>query len=115
MLGFLRYIYLNPLRDRMYQVILDRERIRAIMNGAGSWVHCLLIMVQAVQASLTVWALPMEIAPFVWPADGLLFSATGLALGSMAPFLLGRWLERKFITRMHPENMKRIRRLMKRE
>jgi len=46
---------------------------------------------------------------------GLLYSALGLALGSVVAFLLGRWLERKFITRLHPENMRRIRRLIKRE
>jgi uncharacterized membrane protein YdjX (TVP38/TMEM64 family) len=117
MLAFLGYIYLDPLRERLYQVILDRERIRAVMNGAGSWAPLLFIMVQAVQVILMVWPVPMEIAGgflFGLPM-GLLYSATGLALGSMVAFLLGRWLERKFLTRLHPEKMKRIRRLIKRE
>jgi uncharacterized membrane protein YdjX (TVP38/TMEM64 family) len=116
-LAFLGYIYLDPLRERLYQVILDRERIRAIMNGAGSWAPFLFIMVQAVQVVLMIWPVPMEIAGgflFGLPL-GLLYSVMGLALGSMVAFLLGRWLESKFITRIQPENMKRIRRLIKRE
>ncbi len=116
-LAFLGYIYLDPLRERLYQVILDRERIRAVMNGAGSWAPFLFIMAQAVQVVLMVWPVPMEIAGgflFGLPL-GLLYSATGLALGSMVAFLMGRWLERKFITRLHPENMKRLQRLIKRE
>lgn len=116
-LAFLGYIYLDPLRERLYQVILDRERIRAVMNRAGSWAPCLFILVQVVQVVLIVWPVPMEIAGgflFGLPM-GLLYSATGLALGSMSAFLLGRWLKGKFATRMHPENMKRIRRLIERE
>jgi uncharacterized membrane protein YdjX (TVP38/TMEM64 family) len=116
-LAFLGYIYLDPIRKRLYQIALDRERIRAVMNGAGSWAPFLFIMVQAVQVVLMVWPVPMEISGgflFGLPL-GLLYSATGLAFGSMMAFLLGRWLERKFLTRMHPEKMKRIRRLIKRE
>jgi uncharacterized membrane protein YdjX (TVP38/TMEM64 family) len=116
-LAFLGYIYLDPLRQRLYQVILDRERIRAIMNGVGSWAPFLFIMAQAVQVVLMIWPVPMEIAGgflFGLPL-GLLYSVVGLALGSMVAFLLGRWLESKFITRIQPENMKRIRRLIKRE
>jgi uncharacterized membrane protein YdjX (TVP38/TMEM64 family) len=117
MLAFLGYIYLDPVRKRLYQVILDRERIRAIMNGAGSWAPILFISVQAVQVFLMLWPVPMEIAGgFLFGLPwGLLYSALGLALGSVVAFLLGRWLERKFITRLHPENMRRIRRLIKRE
>ena len=28
-LGFLGYIYPDPVRERLYQIVLDRERIRA--------------------------------------------------------------------------------------
>lgn len=117
MLAFLGYIYLDPVRQRLYQAVLDRERIRAVMNAAGSWAPYLFIMVQAVQVVLMIWPVPMEIAGgFLFGLPwGVLYSATGLALGSMVAFLLGRWLERKFITRIHPDNTKRLRRLIKRE
>jgi uncharacterized membrane protein YdjX (TVP38/TMEM64 family) len=117
LLALLGYIYLDPVRQRLYQVILDRERIRAVMNGAGSWAPFLFIMVEAVQVVLMLWPVPLEIAGgflFGLPL-GVFYSALGLALGSMAAFLLGRWLERKFLTRLKPETMQRLQRLSKRE
>jgi uncharacterized membrane protein YdjX (TVP38/TMEM64 family) len=116
-LAFLGYIYLDPVRERLYQIVLDRERIRAVMNRAGSWAPFLFILVQAAQVVLMVWPVPLEIAGgflFGLPL-GVFYSATGLALGSMVAFLLGRWLERKFVTRLHPEKMQRFQRLIKRE
>jgi uncharacterized membrane protein YdjX (TVP38/TMEM64 family) len=115
-LAFLGYIYLDPVRHRLYQIILDRERIRAVMNGAESWAPFLFILAQALQVVL-IWPVPLEVAGgflFGLPL-GLLYSVTGLALGSMAAFLLGRWLGRKFLTRLQPEHMKRIRRFTERE
>jgi uncharacterized membrane protein YdjX (TVP38/TMEM64 family) len=118
MLAILGYIYLDPVRERLYQIVLDRERVRAVMNGAGSWAPILFILIQAVQVMIVFWAVPMEIAGgflFGFPL-GLLYSAMGLALGSMLAFLLGRWLERKLVKRLiHPHTMKRVRRLLKRE
>ena len=116
-LGFLGYIYLDPVRERLYQIVLDRERIRAVMNGAGSWAPFLFILVQAVQVVLMLWPVPLEIAGgflFGLPL-GLLYSTTGLALGSLVAFLLGRWLERRIIARMKPQTIQRFRRLSKRE
>jgi uncharacterized membrane protein YdjX (TVP38/TMEM64 family) len=117
MVALLGYIYLDPVRERLYQIILDRERIRAVMNGAGSWAPFLFILVQAVQVVLMIWPVPLEIAGgFLFGLSwGLLYSAVGLALGSMVAFLLGRWLERKLVTRLRPETMQRFRRLIKRE
>jgi uncharacterized membrane protein YdjX (TVP38/TMEM64 family) len=116
-LAFLGYIYLDPVRERLYQIVLDRERIRAVMNGAGSWAPFLFIMMQAVQVVLMLWPVPLEIAGgflFGLPL-GLLYSALGLALGSLVAFLLGRWLEHKLVRRLKPETMQRFRRLIKRE
>jgi uncharacterized membrane protein YdjX (TVP38/TMEM64 family) len=73
--------------------------------------------VQAVPVVLMIWPVPLEIAGgFLFGLSwGLLYSAVGLALGSMVAFLLGRWLERKLVTRLRPETMQRFRRLIKRE
>ncbi len=118
MLAVLGYIYLDPVLERLYQVILDRERIRAVMTRAGSWGPFLFIMAQALQVVTMFWPVPLEIvAGFLFGLPlGILYSALGLALGSMLAFLLGRWLERKFIARLvHPEKMKLFRRLLRRE
>jgi uncharacterized membrane protein YdjX (TVP38/TMEM64 family) len=118
MLALLGYIYLDPVRERLYRIVLDGERLRAIINGSGSWGPFLFIMVEALQVILMIWPVPMEIAGgflFGLPL-GLVYSVVGLALGSLVAFMLGRWLERRFVARMaNPDTMKRIRRLMKRE
>jgi uncharacterized membrane protein YdjX (TVP38/TMEM64 family) len=117
-LALLGYVYLDPVRERLYHLVLDRERIRAVMNAAGSWGPVLFIMVLALQVVTIFWPVPVEIAGgflFGLPL-GLLYSTLGLALGSMLAFCLGRWLEKNFVTRLvHPHTMKSIRRLMKRE
>jgi uncharacterized membrane protein YdjX (TVP38/TMEM64 family) len=118
MLALLGYIYLEPVRERLYHSVLDRERIRAVMNAAGSWGPVLFIMVLALQVVTIFWPVPVEIAGgylFGLPL-GLLYSTLGLALGSMLAFCLGRWLEKNFVSRLvHLHTMKSIRKLMKRE
>jgi uncharacterized membrane protein YdjX (TVP38/TMEM64 family) len=115
---WLGYIYLDPVRERLYQLILDKERIRAVMNQAGSWGPVLFIVLQGLQVVTIFWPVPLEIAGgflFGLPL-GFVYSTLGLALGSMTAFLLGRWLERKLVTRlMHPKKMKTVRRLLSRE
>jgi uncharacterized membrane protein YdjX (TVP38/TMEM64 family) len=117
-IALLGYVYLEPVRERLYHLVLDRERIRAVMNAAGSWGPVLFIMVLALQVITIFWPAPVEIAGgflFGLPL-GLLYSTLGLALGSMLAFCLGRWLEKNFVTRLvHPHTMKNIRKLMKRE
>ena len=118
MVAFLGYIYLNPIRVEFHQLVLERERIRTVIQAAGSWGPLLYIMAQALQVVTIFWPVPLEIAGgflFGLPL-GLLYSILGLALGSMLAFLLGRWLEKKFVARLvHPHTMKHLRNLMKRE
>ncbi len=118
MLAFLGYIYLDPVRERLYQMVLNKERIRAIIDSAGSWGPILFIALQALQVVLLVSFLPLEIVGgFIFGLPlGLLYSSVGLSLGEMLAFLLGRWLEGKYVTRfVHPDAMKRYRKTMKRE
>jgi uncharacterized membrane protein YdjX (TVP38/TMEM64 family) len=117
-LAFLGYIYLDPLRERLYQLVLNKERIRAVMNGAGSWGPLLFIVFQAFQVVIMIWPVPLEIAGgfmFGLPL-GLLYSTLGLALGSVLAFMLAHWLEKRLVSQVvSPERLKRFRRLMKRE
>ena len=117
MLAFLGYIYLDPLRERLYQAVLNKERIRAVMEGAGSWGPVLFIALQTLQVVFMVSFLPVEIAGgflFGLPL-GFLYSTLGLSLGALLAFLLARWLEGKFLARfVHPDIMKSYRKIMKR-
>jgi uncharacterized membrane protein YdjX (TVP38/TMEM64 family) len=118
MLVLLGYIYLDPLRERLYRLVLGGEWLRGFIHGAGPWGPLLFILIQAGQVVTMIWPVPLEIAGgylFGFPV-GLLYSVVGLALGSLAAFMLGRWLERRFVARLvGPDTMKRVRRLMKRE
>jgi uncharacterized membrane protein YdjX (TVP38/TMEM64 family) len=117
-LAFLGYIYLDPLRERLYQAVLNKERIRIVMKSAGSWGPLLFIAVQALQVIIMVWPVPLEIAGgflFGLPL-GLLYSTIGLALGSLLAFMMARWLEKRLVVRLvSPQRLKRFRALMKRE
>lgn len=117
-LAFLGYIYLDPLQERLYHLVLNKERIRAVMNGAGSLGPLLFIMFQAFQVVIMIWPVPLEIAGgfmFGLPL-GLLYSTLGLALGSVLAFMLAHWLEKRLVSRVvSPERLKRFRKLMKRE
>jgi len=118
MLAFLGYIYLDPVREQLYQMVLNKDRVRAVIDSTGSWGPILFIALQAFQVVLMVSFLPAEIiGGFIFGLPlGLLYSTLGLSLGAMLAFLLGRWLESKYVLRfVHPDTMKRYRRIMKRE
>jgi uncharacterized membrane protein YdjX (TVP38/TMEM64 family) len=117
-LSFLGYIVLEPYRQSFYQMLLQPEKLRAALNYLGYWAPIFFIVFAAAQVILMIWPAPMElVGGYVFgPSWGLLYSALGIALGSMLAFLLGRWLERKYISRqVGPDNMRLVRNLMKRE
>ncbi|MFA5111060.1 MAG: VTT domain-containing protein [Desulfobaccales bacterium] len=117
-LALVGYIYLDPVRERLYEAILNKERLRAVIDSAGSWGPLLFIALQASQVLLMLSFLPVEIVGgyiFGLPL-GLLYSTLGLSLGALLAFLMARWLEGTYVARFaHPDTMKRYRRHMKRE
>lgn len=99
--AFLGYIYLDPVRQQLYQMVLNKERIRAVIDASGSWGPILYIAIQALEVVFMISFLPMEVAGgflFGLPL-GVLYSTIGLSLGSLLAFLLARWLGNKFICR----------------
>jgi uncharacterized membrane protein YdjX (TVP38/TMEM64 family) len=117
-MSFLSYIILEPYRQSFYQMILQPEKLRASLNNAGYWAPAFFIIFAAVQVILMIWPAPMElVGGYAFGAAwGLVYSVLGIALGSMVAFLLGRWLERRYISRqVGPDNMRLVRKLMKRE
>jgi uncharacterized membrane protein YdjX (TVP38/TMEM64 family) len=117
MLAFLGYIYLDPVRKQLYQMVLDKERIRAVIDSAGFLGPILYIVIQALEVVFMVSFVPLEVAGgflFGLPL-GVLYSTLGASLGSLLAFLLARWLGTKYVTRfMHPDTLKSYRKTMRR-
>ena len=83
-LGFLGYIYLEPLRRNLALAVLEPERLRAALELSGPWAPLAFIVLQALDAVILVWSLPLEVAGgflFGLPL-GVLYSALGHALGT---------------------------------
>jgi uncharacterized membrane protein YdjX (TVP38/TMEM64 family) len=117
-LSFLGYVVLEPFRQTLFQTLLEPERLHAAVEYLGFWGPLIFILAAALQVILMVWPAPMELAGgYVFGmAWGLVYSALGIALGSMLAFLLGRWLEKRYVSqRLGQENMRHLRNLMKRE
>jgi uncharacterized membrane protein YdjX (TVP38/TMEM64 family) len=86
-----------------YQIVSDREQIKAFLKAAGPLAPLLFISIQALQVVLA--PIPGEATGFLGGylfgiPLGLAYSAVGLTLGSLAAFVLGRWLEKTFVTRI---------------
>jgi uncharacterized membrane protein YdjX (TVP38/TMEM64 family) len=117
-LAFLSYVVVEPFRQTLLQTVLQPEKLRAAIQSQGHWGPIFFVMGVAVQVIFMIWPAPMELAGgYLFGAQwGLVYSTLGLALGSMVAFLLGRWLEKIYISkRMGHHKMRLIRKLMKRE
>ena len=108
-LGFLGFSYLEPLRQ---------DLAHAARNLTGPRGPIVFIALQALDALLLFWSLPLEVAGGFWfglPL-GVLYSVLGHALGATIAFFLGRWLDKRWLSRkVPPESMKFLRRLIERE
>jgi uncharacterized membrane protein YdjX (TVP38/TMEM64 family) len=116
--AFLSYVILEPFRQTLLQTVLQPEKIRAAFDYLGFWGPVFFVMAQAVQVVLMIWPTPMELAGgYLFGVQlGLFYSTLGIVAGSMVAFLLGRWLEKRYVkNRMGHDKMRLIRKLMKRE
>ncbi len=102
-----------------YEFATDKERVKAAIKAAGPLAPLLFIIIQALQVIFA--PIPGEATGFfggyLFGAPlGLLYSTLGLALGSAGAFLLGRWLEKRFVSRLvSPATMQRFDFLMERQ
>ena len=107
--------WLRPI----YEFLTDKDRVKAAIQAAGPLAPVLFIAIQAFQVILA--PIPGEATGFIGGylfgiPLGLLYSTLGLTLGSLAAFLLGRLLEKRFVTRVvSPETMQRFDFLMERQ
>jgi len=103
----------------VYEYLTDKDRVKAAIEAAGPLAPLLFIIIQALQVILA--PIPGEATGFIGGylfgvPLGLLYSTLGLALGSMAAFLLGHWLGKRFVTRIvSRESMQRFDFLMERQ
>ena len=102
-----------------YEFLTDKDRVKAMIKAAGPLAPLLFIAIQTLQVVLA--PIPGEATGFIGGylfgiPLGLLYSTLGLTLGSLAAFLLGRLLEKRFVTRVvSPETMQRFDFLMERQ
>ena len=117
-LSLLGYIYLWPLLKPYYAIISDKEKLSGLFRATGDWAPIVYILLEVGQVLTMFWPVPLEIAGgflFGLPL-GLVYSMIGLTLGAVVAFLLGRWLERTYLSRViDPEKLLRFQKLMKRE
>jgi|UniRef100_A0A7V6DPU9 uncharacterized membrane protein YdjX (TVP38/TMEM64 family) len=117
-LAYLGYVVTEPFRPALLQALRQPETLRPVVDYLGNWGPFCFVLVQAAQVILMVWPAPLEVASgylFGMPW-GLAYSLAGIVLGSMSAFLLGRWLEKRYVSkRVGPENMRLMRKIMKRE
>jgi uncharacterized membrane protein YdjX (TVP38/TMEM64 family) len=95
-----------------YELASDKEQIKAILKAAGPLAPLVFITLQALQVIFA--PIPGEATGFLGGYIfgvplGLAYSTVGLTTGSATAFLLGRWLEKRFVTRIvSQDTMKRF-------
>jgi len=88
---------------RYYDLLDDKEKVRAFLQAAGPAAPLTFILTQILQVVFA--PIPGEATGFIGGylfgvPLGMLYSTIGLSTGSMMAFFLGRWLEHKFVARL---------------
>jgi uncharacterized membrane protein YdjX (TVP38/TMEM64 family) len=86
-----------------YDLLDDKEKVRAFLQAAGPAAPLTFILTQILQVVFA--PIPGEATGFIGGflfggPLGMLYSTIGLTVGSLMAFLLGRWLEHKFVARV---------------
>ena len=86
-----------------YYLLDDKEKVRAYLQAAGPAAPLTFILTQILQVVFA--PIPGEATGFIGGflfgvPLGMLYSTIGLTVGSLMAFLLGRWLEHKFVARV---------------
>jgi uncharacterized membrane protein YdjX (TVP38/TMEM64 family) len=97
--------YLWARGNHFFDLILDKERVQAVLKAAGPLAPMVFVLLQALQVVLA--PIPGEATGFIGGylfgvPLGLLYSIIGLTIGSAAAFLIARWLEEHCVVRWIP-------------
>ena len=107
-MGLLVVLFRDSLSDWLsqgYQLLIDREKTEAFINGSGHWAPLVFMTVQILQVILA--PIPGEATGFVGgylfgAAQGFAYSSISLAVGSWINFMIGRFLGKRWVRRIIP-------------
>jgi uncharacterized membrane protein YdjX (TVP38/TMEM64 family) len=105
-LGFFFRETLGTHLKAIYRFVTDKERVAGMIRSFGIFAPLAFIAFQFLQVIFA--PVPGEATGFIGgyifgAGKGFLFSTIGLTLGSLANFLIGRYLGNHFIRRLVPE------------
>lgn len=100
------YVYWQPLYGyalRLYDLLQNKDEIKAWIKSFGPLAPAAFIIIQSLQVVFA--PIPGEMTGFLGGylfgvVPGFTYSTIGLTLGSIAAFLLGRWLEIHFVEKV---------------
>jgi uncharacterized membrane protein YdjX (TVP38/TMEM64 family) len=103
--GFHYRSYLWGQVTHLFNLALDKEWIESVLKAAGPLAPLVFILLQSLQVVFA--PIPGEATGFIGGylfgvPLGLLYSTLGLTLGSVAAFLIARWLEKHYVARWIP-------------
>lgn len=118
----LGYLYGNPLWKKLislYNLITDKDQIKAVVTSYGSAAPVVFIIIQILQVLFAPF--PGETTGFVGgflfgTAKGFLYSSIGLTVGSLINFLIGRFLGKHYVRKLiPPAQLDRLDKIVKRQ
>jgi uncharacterized membrane protein YdjX (TVP38/TMEM64 family) len=107
-LVLLIYVYRAPIWETMlyyYDIIADREKIKALVGSFGAFAPAVFILIQILQVIFA--PVPGEATGFIGgylfgAVNGFILSTIGLTAGSWINFMIGRFLGSHYIRKIIP-------------
>ena len=104
------YLYRVPLWKTVayvYDLLTDRDQIKAFVSSFGKYAPLVFITLQILQVLFAPF--PGEATGFIGgflfgTAKGFVYSSIGLTVGSLINFTIGRFLGKRYIRKMIPPN-----------
>ena len=109
-LVLLGYVYRQYLWEKIayfYHLLSDRDQIKIFVTSFGHGAPAIFIIIQILQVIFAPF--PGEATGFIGgflfgTAKGFLYSTIGLTLGSWINFSIGRFVGKRFVRKMIPED-----------
>ena len=106
-LGYVYRLYLWEKTTDLYHLLTDREQIKAFVASFGHGAPFIFILIQTLQVLFAPF--PGEATGFIGgflfgTAKGFLYSSVGLTIGSLINFSIGRFMGKRFVRALIPEN-----------